>query len=59
MVSSEIMLRGNLAQAWVSYRARFGDPGDVTEWEGIDAFTLIRHEGQWKISSLAYLSKDE
>jgi hypothetical protein len=56
LVSAEITVEGGLAQAWVRYRARFGDPGDIFEWEGLDAFTLMRHGGQWKITSLAYAS---
>ncbi len=26
----------------------------VSEWEGLDAFTLLRHAGEWMITSLAY-----
>lgn len=54
MVAAEITVEGDLAQAWVRYRARFGDPGDVMEWTGIDAVSLLRHEGSWRIVSLAY-----
>jgi hypothetical protein len=54
MISAEITVEGGLAQAWVRYRARFGDPGDVMEWEGRDAFTLLLHDGEWRITSLAY-----
>lgn len=59
MVSAEIRGEGNLAQAWTGYRARFGDPGDVYEWQGVDAFTLLRHQGVWKIASLVYASDGE
>lgn len=48
----------DLAQAWVRYRARFGAPGDVMAWEGIDAFLLIRHEGRWRIAALAFAAVD-
>jgi hypothetical protein len=54
LVSADITVEGILAQAWVRYSARFGDPGDIFEWEGLDAFTLIRHGGEWRITSLAY-----
>jgi len=54
MVSARLEIAGGLAQAWVRYDARFGDPGAVMEWSGIDAFNLIRHQGQWRIVSLAY-----
>jgi hypothetical protein len=54
LMSADITVEGVLAQAWVRYSARFGDPGDISEWEGRDAFTLLRHAGEWKITSLAY-----
>ncbi len=59
MVSARIEAEGDLAQAWTEYAARFGDPGDVIEWRGLDAFTLMRHGGRWKIVSLAYVSLDD
>ncbi len=55
MLDSEVKVDGNIAQALVRYRARFGDPGDIMEWEGTDAFTLLRFNGEWRITSLAYL----
>jgi hypothetical protein len=54
MLHARIRRTGGLAQAWVRYYARFGDPGDVREWEGVDAFTLLEHDGQWRIVSLAF-----
>ena len=54
LVSADIRVTGGLAQAWVRYRARFGDPGDIAEWEGTDAFSLLAVDGQWKIVSLAF-----
>lgn len=59
MVSAEIDVRGNLAQAWARYTARFGDPPDIVEWQGMDAFTLMRHDGEWRVVSLAYLPETE
>jgi hypothetical protein len=56
MTSAEFRVFGDLAQAWVHYDARFGDPGDITTWSGIDAFTLVRYGGEWRIASLAYAS---
>jgi hypothetical protein len=49
-----VRVHGGLAQAWAHYDASFGDPGEVTEWSGIDAFTLLRHEGRWRIVSIAF-----
>jgi hypothetical protein len=54
MLDARIRLVGDLAQAWVTYRARFGDPGAVEEWEGVDAFTLLQHAGRWRIVSLTF-----
>ncbi len=51
---TEVDVRGDLAVAWVRYRARFGDPGDVQEWAGTDVFTLMRHDEVWKIVELAF-----
>lgn len=48
----------NLAQAWVRYEARFGEPGDVIEWRGVDAVTLMKHDGRWRIVSLSYTNED-
>jgi len=55
LVGADIRVVGSLAQAWVRYRARFGDPGDITEWQGTDAISLLAVDGQWKIVSLAFL----
>lgn len=54
MLSAEVRARGNLALVYAKYRARFGDPDDVMEWEGLDAFTLLKHDGEWRIVSLAF-----
>lgn len=51
---TEVDVRGDLAVAWVRYRARFGDPDDLQEWTGTDVFTLVRHEEVWKIVELAF-----
>ena len=58
MVDARIRVADGLAQAWVRYRARFGTPGDVQEWTGIDAFSLMHHAGQWRIVSLAFQSEE-
>jgi len=57
MTSAFIIVERDLAQAWAAYEARFGEPGDVTEWEGIDAITLLQHDGEWRIVSIAYQAK--
>lgn len=57
--SAEVRGSGNIALVWARYSARFGDPGDVREWKGIDAFSLLRHNGRWRIAALAYVSDEE
>ena len=54
MLSAVVRVHQNLAQAWAHYAVRFGDPDSVATWRGIDAFTLIWHDGRWRIVSLAY-----
>jgi len=56
MLDARITTTGDLAQAWVRYRAAFGNPGRVSEWDGTDAFTLLRHGGRWRIASLVFLA---
>lgn len=58
MTSIKIMQQGNLAVVWADYDARFGDQTKIETWSGIDAFSLLRHEDQWKIVSLSYTSRD-
>ncbi len=53
MGTVEVHFDGNVAQVWSRHRVRFGDPGDVREWTDVDAFTLMKHVGLWKISSMA------
>jgi hypothetical protein len=57
MKSSKISVQGNIAEAWVEYDAKFGTKENQTEWSGTDVFTLLRHNGEWKIVSLVFESK--
>jgi len=54
MDRAEVRANGYIAQVWATYTARFGDPGAVDEWTGVDTFTLLRHNGEWRIVALAY-----
>ncbi len=54
MTRAEVRAVNDLAQVWAHYTARFGEPGKVDAWSGIDAFTLLKQQGRWKIVSLAY-----
>jgi hypothetical protein len=55
MTDAKLRVEGDLAMVWADYEAVFGEPGDVITWTGIDAFTLMRHDGRWRIVSLAYV----
>ena len=57
MLAADLTVRGTLAQVFTRYQARFGDPGAVAEWDGIDAFSLLVHDGQWRIVSLSFASE--
>jgi len=54
LLGADIQVHRNLAQAWARYSVRFGDTGAVATWRGVDAFTLMWHDGRWKITSLTY-----
>jgi len=54
MTDAEIKVQHDLAHAWVRYDAKFGTEDNLMEWTGVDAITLLRHEGAWKIVSLAF-----
>lgn len=49
----------NMASVWVKYKARFGSKDHLMEWQGYDLFTLLYHQEQWYIVSLAYVSTTE
>ena len=56
MTSVDIQIKKNLAQAWATYDAKFGNKEELMEWSGMDLFSLMKHEGEWKIVSLAFSS---
>lgn len=52
---ADVDAAAGVATVWADYRARFGDPGEVMEWTGTDVFTLLRHDGRWRIASLVFV----
>lgn len=54
MTSAHVFGHATLVLAWARYSARFGNPGSIEEWTGADAFTLLKHEGRWRIVALAW-----
>jgi len=50
-----VVTYGPLADAWVTYRWKCGVARDsVLTHYGIDAFHLVKHDGEWRIASLSY-----
>jgi hypothetical protein len=56
LLGAEVSVVGDLAVVWTRYEAIFGVPGTLVHWEGVDAFTWMRHGGRWRIVALAYQS---
>lgn len=57
-VTIDVHAYGDLAQAWVLYRARFGATRDSVEVHyGIDAFHLLKHDGAWRITGLTFVNE--
>ncbi|MCP3905981.1 MAG: nuclear transport factor 2 family protein [Planctomycetes bacterium] len=54
LLSADVRVVDSLAHVWARYHARFGDPDNIVEWTGIDAITLMKHQGRWRIVSMAY-----
>lgn len=46
-----------LAQVKAAYRGEFGSSSRLNRWTGIDGFTLVKSNGQWKIFSLVSANK--
>lgn len=53
-----ITTRDDLASAWVKYKAKFGTEENLMEWRGTDLFSLMQHNGEWRIVALVF-SQDE
>ena len=53
MSSGEALVQGGVAHVWSRFEAKVGDATKVHAWTGVDAWTMLRHGGAWKIVSLA------
>lgn len=58
LLGQEVRMSGNLAQVWARYEARFGDSVSVDTWRGVDAFSWLKHGGEWRITSLTFANED-
>lgn len=54
MTRSSINIKGNIAEVWADYDAKFGRPDSLMQWSGTDVFTWLHHGGEWKIVSLVF-----
>ena len=55
MLHAHVTGYGDLASAWVIYEGSWGERRDLVRTvHGIDAFTLYRDDGQWRIASLVF-----
>ena len=55
MLHAHVTGYGDLANAWVIYEGHWGERRDsVRTVRGIDAFTLVRDDGEWRIASLVF-----
>ncbi len=55
MLHAHVTGYGDLANAWVVYEGRWGPSRDsVRTVRGIDAFTLYRDGGEWRITGMAF-----
>ncbi len=58
MVRAAVTTYGPLADAWVTYRLWCGvRRGAVTTHYGVDAFHLLKHRGEWRITGLTFQSE--
>ncbi|HKJ92350.1 MAG TPA: DUF4440 domain-containing protein, partial [Longimicrobiales bacterium] len=54
MVDADVVVMGNIAQVRAHYEAHVRGRDGTHVWRGTDAFTLMKHGGEWRIVSLAY-----
>jgi hypothetical protein len=53
MTAGSVRAHGDLAVVWSSFEGREGNGDDVRTWSGVDAFTLVKVEGRWRIALIA------
>jgi hypothetical protein len=44
---------GDIAIVWSKFEGKEGTKEKVRTWSGIDAFTLMKDKGAWRISQVA------
>ncbi len=53
METGSVRAHGDLATVWSSFEGREGNGTNIRTWSGVDAFTLVKVDGQWKIALIA------
>jgi predicted alpha/beta superfamily hydrolase len=59
MVDVRITVEGSIAHAWVHYVMKFGEPGSVMEFGGVDSISLLRVDGKWRIAALVFAGAED
>lgn len=54
--SLEIRVHKDTAHAWSRFRGTVTRNGETRTWSGVDAYTLVRVDGRWKIAAIAVSS---
>lgn len=59
MAKAWIRVYEDLAVVWSSFEGRIGNGDKIKVWSGVDAFTLMKVDGRWKISHIAVFKDPE
>jgi hypothetical protein len=51
--AGQVRAHGDLATVWSDFEAREGNGTDIRHWSGVDAFTLVKVDGRWKVALIA------
>jgi hypothetical protein len=52
LTARDVRRDGILAQVFARFDANVQAQGELHTWHGVDAFTLMKHDGEWRIASL-------
>lgn len=53
MKTGTARVHGDVATVWSRFEGREGSGAEVRAWSGVDAFTLVRIEGRWRVALIA------
>jgi hypothetical protein len=52
-VALDVRVHGAVAHAWSRFEGKVGSPEKLRTWGGIDAWTLVRIDGAWRVAAVA------